>query len=148
LSKNKWEVDICLLIVIIITHRRLSIINNGGGLKLTPQGIPGHLVWGVEQTSGGFNPPAIQTLTVIGKKSVCRQIIFYRLTIFIFQSSVAVNYFLASFDATTTKNWNDCSGKNDDEQENCDQDYGDPKITVRTQFKKKYSENNHRDQQL
>jgi hypothetical protein len=33
-------------------------------LKLTPRGIPGHLVWGVEQTTGGFNPqpPAIQTL--------------------------------------------------------------------------------------
>jgi hypothetical protein len=47
LSKNKWGVDICLFIVIVITHRRLSIINNGGGgLKLTPQGIPGHLVWG------------------------------------------------------------------------------------------------------
>jgi hypothetical protein len=69
LSKNKWGVDICLFIVIVITHRRLSIINNGGGLKLTPQGIPGHLVWGVEQTSGGFNPPpnppAIQTLSPV-----------------------------------------------------------------------------------
>jgi hypothetical protein len=33
LSKNKWGVDICLfiVIVIVITHRRFSIINNGGG---------------------------------------------------------------------------------------------------------------------
>jgi hypothetical protein len=29
----------------------------GGGLKLTPRGIPGHLVWGVEQITGGFKPP-------------------------------------------------------------------------------------------
>jgi hypothetical protein len=29
----------------------------GGGLQLTPQGIPGHLVCGVKQTTGGFNPP-------------------------------------------------------------------------------------------
>jgi hypothetical protein len=65
LSKNKRGVDICLFIVIVITHRRFSIINNGGGLKLTPQGIPGHLVWGVKQTTGGSTPPtppAIQTL--------------------------------------------------------------------------------------
>jgi hypothetical protein len=71
LSKNKWGggVDICLFIVTVITHRQFSIINNGGGgLKLTPRGIPGHLVWGggVEQTTGGGStpptPPAIQTL--------------------------------------------------------------------------------------
>jgi hypothetical protein len=57
LSKNKWGVDICLFIVIVITHRRFSIINNGGGLELTPQGIPGHLAWGVEQTTRGVQPP-------------------------------------------------------------------------------------------
>jgi hypothetical protein len=58
LSKNKWGVDICLFIVTVITHRQFSIINNGGGLKLTPpRGIPGHLVWGVEQTTGGVQPP-------------------------------------------------------------------------------------------
>jgi hypothetical protein len=64
LSKNKWGVNICLFIVIVITHRRLSIINNGGGLKLTPQGIPGHLVWGLSKQLGVQppNPPAIQTL--------------------------------------------------------------------------------------
>jgi hypothetical protein len=52
-------VDICLFIVIIITHGRFSIINNGGGVETDPppQGIPGHLVWGVKQTTGGFNPP-------------------------------------------------------------------------------------------
>jgi hypothetical protein len=52
-------VHICLFIVIVITHRQFSIINNvGGGWKLTPQGIPGRLVWGgVKQTTGGFNPP-------------------------------------------------------------------------------------------
>jgi hypothetical protein len=38
-QKISGEVDICLFIVIVITHRRFSIINNGGGLKLTPQGI-------------------------------------------------------------------------------------------------------------
>jgi hypothetical protein len=62
-QKISGGVDICLFIV--ITHRQFSIINNGGGLKLTPRGIPGHLVWGVKQTTGGFNPPnpsAIQTL--------------------------------------------------------------------------------------
>jgi hypothetical protein len=66
LSKNKWGVDICLFIVIVITHRRFSIINNGGVVETDPppQGIPGHLVWGVKQTTGGLNPqpPAIQTL--------------------------------------------------------------------------------------
>jgi hypothetical protein len=40
-QKISWGVDICLFIVIVITHRRLSIINNGGaGLKLTPPGYP------------------------------------------------------------------------------------------------------------
>jgi hypothetical protein len=65
-------VDICLFIVIVITHRRFSIINNGGVLKLTPQGIPGHLVWGVKQTTGGFNPqpPAIQTLVIYAEKII------------------------------------------------------------------------------
>jgi hypothetical protein len=49
---------ICLFIVIVITHRRFSIISNSGGLKLTPQGIPGHLVWGggVSKQLEGFNP--------------------------------------------------------------------------------------------
>jgi hypothetical protein len=64
-QKISGRVDICLFIVIVITHRRLSIINNGGGLKLTPQGIPGHLVWGgLSKQLGGStpNPPAIQTL--------------------------------------------------------------------------------------
>jgi hypothetical protein len=56
LSKNKWGVDILPIHCHAITHRRFSIINNGGGLKLTPQGIPGHHVWGVRQTTGGFNP--------------------------------------------------------------------------------------------
>jgi hypothetical protein len=32
-------------------------LTTAGGLKLTPQGIPGHLVWGVKQTTGGFNAP-------------------------------------------------------------------------------------------
>jgi hypothetical protein len=64
LSKNKWGVDICLFIVTVITHRQFSIINNGGGLKLTPRGIPGHLVWGggLSKQLGGSIPPAIQTL--------------------------------------------------------------------------------------
>jgi hypothetical protein len=49
-------VDICLFIV--ITHRQFNIINNGGGLKLTPpprvsQGI---LFGGVKQTTGGSPP--------------------------------------------------------------------------------------------
>jgi hypothetical protein len=60
LSKNKWGVDIRLFIVIVITHRQFSIINNGGGLKLTPQSITGHLVWGgrgVKQTTRGVQPP-------------------------------------------------------------------------------------------
>jgi hypothetical protein len=33
--------------------RQLGIINNGGGVETDPQVIPGHLVWGVEQTTGG-----------------------------------------------------------------------------------------------
>jgi hypothetical protein len=68
LSKNKWGgVDICLFIVIVITHRQFSIINNGGGLKLTPPGYPRASFLGglSKQLGGGFNPPnppAIQTL--------------------------------------------------------------------------------------
>jgi hypothetical protein len=46
-------VDICLFIVIVITHRQFSIINNGGGIETDP---PGYHVWGVKQTTGGFNP--------------------------------------------------------------------------------------------
>jgi hypothetical protein len=46
-QKISGGVDICLFIVIVITHRRFSIINNGGGVETDPpQGIPGHLVWG------------------------------------------------------------------------------------------------------
>jgi hypothetical protein len=56
LSKNKWGVDICLFIIIVITHRRLSIIKNGGGLKLIPQGIPGHLVGELSKQVGGSTP--------------------------------------------------------------------------------------------
>jgi hypothetical protein len=66
LSKKKWEgVDICLFIVIVITHRRFSIINNGRGVETDPPGYPGASCFGgggVKQTTGGFNPPAIQTL--------------------------------------------------------------------------------------
>jgi hypothetical protein len=57
LSKNKWGFDICLFIVIVITHRRFSIINNGGGLKLTPPGYPRASCLGVKQTTGGSTPP-------------------------------------------------------------------------------------------
>jgi hypothetical protein len=34
------------------------------GVETDPQGIPGHLVWGVKKTTGGSTPqpPAIQTL--------------------------------------------------------------------------------------
>jgi hypothetical protein len=50
-------VDICLFIVIVITHRRFSIINNGGGLKLTPHGITGHLfLGGLSKQLGGSTP--------------------------------------------------------------------------------------------
>jgi hypothetical protein len=49
LSKNKWGVDICLFIVIVITHRRFSIINNGGGLKLTPRVSQGILFGGLSK---------------------------------------------------------------------------------------------------
>jgi hypothetical protein len=67
LSKNKWEVDICLFIVIVITHRRFSIINNGGGegLKLTPRVSQAILFGGLSKQLGGSTfptPPAIQTL--------------------------------------------------------------------------------------
>jgi hypothetical protein len=48
----------CSLIVIVITHRRFSIINNGGGLKLTPRISQGILFGGgeVKQTTGGSTP--------------------------------------------------------------------------------------------
>jgi hypothetical protein len=81
-QKISGGVDICLFIVAVITHRQFSITNNGGGgggLKLTPppgvsQGI---LFGGVEQTTGGFNPPtppAIQTLHVTWIKSTANKI--------------------------------------------------------------------------
>jgi hypothetical protein len=54
LSKNKWGVDISLFIV--ITHRRFSIINNGGGLKLTPQVSQGILFGGLSKQLGGSTP--------------------------------------------------------------------------------------------
>jgi hypothetical protein len=38
-QKISGGLTICLFIVIDITYRRFSIINNGGGLKLNPQGI-------------------------------------------------------------------------------------------------------------
>jgi hypothetical protein len=58
LSKNKWGFDICLFIVIVITHRRFSIINNGGELKLTPPRVSqGILFGGVKQTTGGGSTP-------------------------------------------------------------------------------------------
>jgi hypothetical protein len=43
----------CLFIVIVITHRLFSIINNGGVVEADPQGIPGHLVWGLSKQLGG-----------------------------------------------------------------------------------------------
>jgi hypothetical protein len=61
-QKISGGVDICLFIVIAITHGRFSIINNGGGLKLTPQGI---MFGGLGKQLGGFNPPAIQTLVLL-----------------------------------------------------------------------------------
>jgi hypothetical protein len=60
LSKNKWGVDICLVIVVASTHRRFSIINNGGGLKLTPPRVSQGIMFGgggVGQTTGGVQPP-------------------------------------------------------------------------------------------
>jgi hypothetical protein len=66
LSKNKWGVDICLFIVIAITHRRFSIINNGGGVETDPPRVSqGIMFGGLGKQLGGFNPPtppAIQTL--------------------------------------------------------------------------------------
>jgi hypothetical protein len=53
-------VDICLFIVIVITHRQFSIINNGGGLRLTPPGYPRASCLGgggLSKQLGGFNPP-------------------------------------------------------------------------------------------
>jgi hypothetical protein len=53
-------VDICLFIVIVITHRRLSIINNGGGVETDPPGYPSASCLGglSKQVGGGrFNPP-------------------------------------------------------------------------------------------
>jgi hypothetical protein len=48
--------------MIVIKHRRFSIINNDG-VETDPHCFPGHLVWGVKQTTGGSTPPpAIQTL--------------------------------------------------------------------------------------
>jgi hypothetical protein len=57
-QKISGGIDICLFIVTVITHRQFSIINNGGGLKLTPRGIPGHLVGGglSKQLGGGSTP--------------------------------------------------------------------------------------------
>jgi hypothetical protein len=57
-QKISGGVDICLFIVIAITHRRFSIINNGGGLKLTPPGYPrASCLGGLGKQLGGFNPP-------------------------------------------------------------------------------------------
>jgi hypothetical protein len=39
-QKISGGVDICLFIVIFITHRRFSIINNGGGVETDPLGYP------------------------------------------------------------------------------------------------------------
>jgi hypothetical protein len=64
LSKNKLGVEICLFIVTVIIHRRFSIINNGGGLKLTPKVSQGTLFEGLSKQLGDStpNPLAIQTL--------------------------------------------------------------------------------------
>jgi hypothetical protein len=65
-QKISGGVDICLFIVISITHRRFSIINNGGGVETDPPRVSqGIMFGGVGQTTGGVqppNPPAIQTL--------------------------------------------------------------------------------------
>jgi hypothetical protein len=58
-QKISGGVDNCLFIVIVITHRQFSIINNGGGLKLTPPGYPrAYLVWegGLSKQLGGSTP--------------------------------------------------------------------------------------------
>jgi hypothetical protein len=58
LSTNNWRGgDICLFIVIVITHRRFSMINNGGGLKLTPPRVSqGILFGGLSKQLGGSTP--------------------------------------------------------------------------------------------
>jgi hypothetical protein len=66
-KKNKCGVDNFTawhFIVIVITHRRFSIINNGEGIETDP---PGYLVWGgglSKQLGVQPQPPAIQTLGV------------------------------------------------------------------------------------
>jgi hypothetical protein len=57
LSKNKWGVDICLFIVIVITHRRFSIINNGGVVETDPPGYPrASCLGGLSKQLGGSTP--------------------------------------------------------------------------------------------
>jgi hypothetical protein len=53
LSKNKWGLTISRHAIDLNRYFRMY----GGGLKLTPQSIPGHLVWGVKQTIGAVQPP-------------------------------------------------------------------------------------------
>jgi hypothetical protein len=53
LSKNKWGVDICLFIAIVIIHMRFSIINNGRGVETDPRGI---LFGGLSKQLGGSTP--------------------------------------------------------------------------------------------
>jgi hypothetical protein len=56
MSKNKWGLTFAYSLSLSLHTGDSASLTTAGGLKLTPQGIPGHLVWGVKQTTGGFNP--------------------------------------------------------------------------------------------
>jgi hypothetical protein len=46
LSKNKWGLTSAYSVSLSLHTGDSASLTTAGGLKLTPQGIPGHLVWG------------------------------------------------------------------------------------------------------
>jgi hypothetical protein len=63
LSKNKRGLTSAHLLSSLL-HTGDSASLTTAGVETDPSDIPGHPVWGVKQTTGGFNPqlPAIQSL--------------------------------------------------------------------------------------
>jgi hypothetical protein len=56
LSKNKWGFTISRHAYSLSLHTGDSISLTTAGVETDPQGIPGHLVWGLSKQMGGSTP--------------------------------------------------------------------------------------------